>query len=702
MRYQHIFVALLLLSMMWIGTVHAGVTRIYPTSDVQVFNGAGYENYNFGSEDSASAGRISDVTWRLWFKATLPVFTSAEAITGAKLYLYLKGGQYAGGLDSIGAYYATDDSWTENGITWNSAPNNSVSSTADSVVTNQGYNWSQWYSWDIIPTLRRENQGSVISIVLKQTDETVNGAQRSYWMKEYLTDPTLRPYIEITTSSLAASAVVSTKSEEGYTNIQSAIDSLPAEGGTVLIKEGTYTINEPIKVPSQVTLKGMGCNTTKIVTASDSINGFQPELAYNATDTTYIKIMDLGVWSAGFDSWTTGTNVGIDLWRTSNSVVENCIVAGFKKGIWIREDACWYNLISNTWIYSCEDGIMLADAAAAPATDNANENKIEYGRIWNCERGVNFVRGDNVTVFGVSIEAEKQIGIKTNGAYMRIIGNRFESQQPNATAVYVDTSAEDTDIISNLLQYPKNIVDKGKGTTQGDIVATGTMAGHIQRNLVENGSFEDWVGTTPAYWNGYGSGTVAQGEPGAEGTKSVSLTGAIGENYLGQTYTIPTYLQGKTLSLSARVKLVTSAQCDVGIRDTADSSWRTIVTLYAADGTGWRTLYFTFPPKTLPQTTQVEITLYPSGGEVLFDGVMMTSGDVPVGYEGPRFEPTILANKTVNSSQTTIPHGLGRIPSFISIKMKSNGQIWESASADATNIYLQANQNGKICDVYIY
>ncbi len=61
----------------------------------------------------------------------------------------------------------------------------------------------------------------------------------------------------------------------------------------------------------------------------------------------------------------------------------------------------------------------------------------------------------------------------------------------------------------------------------------------------------------------------------------------------------------------------------------------------------------------------------------------------------------ILTNKTVNSAQTTIAHGLGYVPKVYSVLMTSAGTIWRSAASDATNIYLTADANARTCDIIL-
>lgn len=65
------------------------------------------------------------------------------------------------------------------------------------------------------------------------------------------------------------------------------------------------------------------------------------------------------------------------------------------------------------------------------------------------------------------------------------------------------------------------------------------------------------------------------------------------------------------------------------------------------------------------------------------------------------YTQTKLAAVTVNNTQTTIVHGLGYIPTRITVEPTSAGQIWRSADSDSTNIYLTADTNGRTADIYV-
>lgn len=60
-----------------------------------------------------------------------------------------------------------------------------------------------------------------------------------------------------------------------------------------------------------------------------------------------------------------------------------------------------------------------------------------------------------------------------------------------------------------------------------------------------------------------------------------------------------------------------------------------------------------------------------------------------------------LAKQTVDSTETTIAHGLSYIPQTVQISMTSAGTAWVSASSDDTNIYLTADADSRTTDIYV-
>lgn len=61
----------------------------------------------------------------------------------------------------------------------------------------------------------------------------------------------------------------------------------------------------------------------------------------------------------------------------------------------------------------------------------------------------------------------------------------------------------------------------------------------------------------------------------------------------------------------------------------------------------------------------------------------------------------LIGGLNVTTTQQSVPHGLGRVPNIVVIKPRANGNVWENADADATNVYLAASTNTVACQIYV-
>lgn len=60
-----------------------------------------------------------------------------------------------------------------------------------------------------------------------------------------------------------------------------------------------------------------------------------------------------------------------------------------------------------------------------------------------------------------------------------------------------------------------------------------------------------------------------------------------------------------------------------------------------------------------------------------------------------------LASQTVGTTQVSVPHGLPYAPRSVVVTMTSAGQVWQSAAADTTNVYLTADAAGRTVDILV-
>jgi hypothetical protein len=111
-----------------------------------------------------------------------------------------------------------------------------------------------------------------------------------------------------------------TLSARDFASIQDALDSLPDEGGTVVVPAGVYTLAKKIKLASNVELRGEGMQETVLVLA----DGANDHLISNSSlikGNTDITIRDIGL--RGNSAHQSDWSFGVRLTNVTHSLVVN-------------------------------------------------------------------------------------------------------------------------------------------------------------------------------------------------------------------------------------------------------------------------------------------------------------------------------------------------------------------------------------------
>ncbi|MDF1540451.1 MAG: DNRLRE domain-containing protein [Candidatus Thorarchaeota archaeon] len=156
-----------------------------------VYDGSPNTNLH-GSETSGGifVGRhTSGAYGRGWFKFNLSTIPDAFHFSSARMYVYLEN-EYADLVDApIGAYYSTDNSWSETTITWNNQPSSDFAplELIDSPASPDMFEELNYYSWDISSAVRTSMiQDDILSIVLRQENESIDYDTFKYFVeREY-------------------------------------------------------------------------------------------------------------------------------------------------------------------------------------------------------------------------------------------------------------------------------------------------------------------------------------------------------------------------------------------------------------------------------------------------------------------------------------------------------------------------------------
>jgi 2',3'-cyclic-nucleotide 2'-phosphodiesterase (5'-nucleotidase family) len=173
-----------------------------PAADAQVVEGSPTGNYGTATNlyiQSADGGFYQNE--RAWLQFDLSGQVPSEAtITSARLKLFCYKAE--GGDMNASVHHATDDTWTETGITWNNQP--AFGAALDTVPFVNG-NEGLWYEWDVTGTVTAEVGGDqVISLVVKpETEGSSTDLTYAFDSKEW-DSGSLAPLLEIEWEESAA------------------------------------------------------------------------------------------------------------------------------------------------------------------------------------------------------------------------------------------------------------------------------------------------------------------------------------------------------------------------------------------------------------------------------------------------------------------------------------------------------------------
>ncbi len=176
-----------------------------------------------------------------------------------------------------------------------------------------------------------------------------------------------------------ADFVVPVGSTSAEDTINQAINSLPLGGGQVLLMEGTYIVDGPINVPSNVTLAGQGANT--VIKIKDALN----------TDIHVIQNAD----------WTNGnTKIALRDFAIDGNKANN--TSGSQYGVYLYKTT--YSLVMRLLINDCRSSSILLD--------NSNSNTITGNA---CQRNYNgiglYSSSNNNVVTGNICQGSGNFGI---------------------------------------------------------------------------------------------------------------------------------------------------------------------------------------------------------------------------------------------------------------------------------------------------
>lgn len=163
-----------------------GTVTLYPIADSYVDSDS--PTSNFGDfiilfVDFWDHGGTGDVRCNSYLMFDLSSIPSSSIINSAELKLLTVG---CSQTTTIGAHYCPNNSWVENGITWNNAPA-FVPTPTDTITETYG----EWHSWDITSDMQSASSVGKLTAVLRveSTGDCFSTGHESKESPAYCSDP---------------------------------------------------------------------------------------------------------------------------------------------------------------------------------------------------------------------------------------------------------------------------------------------------------------------------------------------------------------------------------------------------------------------------------------------------------------------------------------------------------------------------------
>lgn len=200
-----IILILLAIGMIEPGHGFAAFYTLTPTGDAYVYNQTPAAHYGSDLTLSVFHRDSDDQTQRVFLKFDLSSIPADETVVAATLHLYAIGFHTFGPMDTA-LHFVSNDSWSENTLTWNNMPayDNKLdlkeSETWNFVYPNGTPQWGVWNLFGLGGAWVQTGglSDGFLSLLLKGEPESGNRIGEQFDSKEF-GNPTLRPYLTVET-----------------------------------------------------------------------------------------------------------------------------------------------------------------------------------------------------------------------------------------------------------------------------------------------------------------------------------------------------------------------------------------------------------------------------------------------------------------------------------------------------------------------
>jgi len=269
-----------------------------------------------------------------------------------------------------------------------------------------------------------------------------------------------------------ATVVVSEAGDGDTTDIQTGIDLLPATGGVVYIREGTYTITNAITITNDHTeIKGAGSST--IIQTVGNIN------AIFATNVDNISIHDVHIIGSGAGA----NNEGIHFTTVTGSIITGCFIDTMGANCILLDTTSDNNRIVNNNLSISRSGIWL-DASSSNIISNNNINDMNYG-AGPGYHGIALLNGsDSNTLIGNVIDDCRLSGLYSYDAERNTFTGNTSNNNRDGILIWGITSATSNNVVSSNVFWYNDL---------------GANLDYVNQTIIANNNFFDNI------WGIYGS-----------------------------------------------------------------------------------------------------------------------------------------------------------------------------------------------------
>lgn len=534
--------------------------------------------------------------------------------------------------------------------------------------------------------------------------------------------------------------------------------------GTLFIPAGTYTVSATLSLKSGVTYRGEGDKTViKLANGSTTVNPIIAVGSVGGATVSDVAIRDIKV--DGNKANQTTLCIGIDVITGLRVLVTGCHVDAvngynFHASIGASEVAFIGNISTNSY----KEAFEAEGASRITFADNIIENAGYAGiyvwadtagggtackdivitgntvRNYAQQTGANGIAVDDgasgVTITGNTVSGGSNggTGIKVGSATstavskVTVTGNTVDSAP--ADGISITGRATDVSVGHNVVSSSgtNGIEISGSNvvgvTLNGNHVVSSTNAGiyvngqaqevaitgnRIKGNTQSGIWLDQILGATVVGNTVVGNGLTGSGYPGIQWTGTISGAGG-GQGLVNSNRCVGNGQDGIYLRDQSDL-LVNGNYCInngqkiptvAGIRlhaFTIPIDSISVVGNRCTDKQASKTQYYGVY---LQATTPTNILI---AANFLLGNATNNPSSGGIGYSNSNAYDSMpwkrLAGNTVGTSQVSVAHGLPYAPKSVSISMTSAGQIWQSAAADTTNVYLTADAAGRTCDLTV-